>query len=391
MRKMVAAVSMAVLVCMVVSEAQARGPRGGGGRRSISRPSSGATRSRSTPSLSSPSTTRGKTLGSKSLGTSGKGSVLSGAGGVSLPSVGSVLPRSTATGIQGGNLGAGAAGPRSAEQLGQFLNLPSGTGPLGQQRSSAAADRRDALGSAASGQRSEQLQQVGDQVRTQMQTLADDAFTPEWWADHPIAADAYFHYNYPAAYHLWQPATWAALTGWFAWGAAWNSTGGSYYDYGTTIVYEDGVVYSDGQAVATGEEYAQEAQNLASQGSAALENLADTSQVEWMPLGVFALVHGENDDADLLLQLSVSKEGIVAGTVYNIVTKEVLSFEGAVDRQTQRVAWAVGDKEPTVMETGVFNLTQKQTPVFVHLDGSEPRTWLLVRLDATSEQSTTVR
>jgi hypothetical protein len=55
--------------------------------------------------------------------------------------------------------------------------------------------------------------------------------------------------------------------------------------------------------------------------------------------------------------------------------------QGQVDKQTQRVAFSIGDKSHTVIETGIYNLTQPQTQVLVHFGPDKTETYLLVRLD----------
>jgi hypothetical protein len=66
------------------------------------------------------------------------------------------------------------------------------------------------------------------------------------------------------------------------------------YDYGSTVVYQDNRVYYNAEQVATAEEYATQALDLATAGQAA----KPAEQDEWQPLGVFALVQGEEKDAN---------------------------------------------------------------------------------------------
>jgi hypothetical protein len=55
--------------------------------------------------------------------------------------------------------------------------------------------------------------------------------------------------------------------------------------------------------------------------------------------------------------------------------------QGRVDKETQRVAFTIGDKSDVVMETGIYSLTQPQTPVLVHYGADRTENYLLVRLD----------
>jgi hypothetical protein len=56
-------------------------------------------------------------------------------------------------------------------------------------------------------------------------------------------------------------------------------------------------------------------------------------------------------------------------------------IQGRVDKETQRVAFTIGDNPDLVMETGMYNLTQDQTPVLVHKGTDITQTNLLIRLE----------
>jgi hypothetical protein len=194
---------------------------------------------------------------------------------------------------------------------------------------------------------------------------------PHWdfWKDHPNWAR--WRWNRP---YRW--ATWAAITSWFPWG--WGQP--AYYNYGDNIYYEGDNVYNSNQEViATTDEYAQQAQDLA---ASAPDDLADDT--EWMTLGVFALTpDGQSSDVDpvALLQLAVSKDGVIAGTVQNQSTNETSSIEGMVDKDTQRAAWVITGKTSPIMETGVNNLTEDDAPALLHFDDGQTQQWLMVRLE----------
>ncbi|HMK34620.1 MAG TPA: hypothetical protein VK463_06120 [Desulfomonilaceae bacterium] len=198
-------------------------------------------------------------------------------------------------------------------------------------------------------------------------------------------ANAYWQnfgrYQY-ARNHWWRPATWAALGGWVA-GSSWDSP--AYYDYGEGIYYQDDQVYMNGQPVASAEEYYQQASDLAT--SAALPEPAET---EWLPLGVFAISRDQATNSNVLLQLAVDKNGIIAGTYYNTATDVGRPVKGKVDKKTQRAAWTFGDgkNQDIIMETGLFNLTQNQTEALVHIGKEKSQQWLMVRLDQPKDTET---
>jgi hypothetical protein len=165
------------------------------------------------------------------------------------------------------------------------------------------------------------------------------------------------------------------VAGWVAW--SWPEP--VYYTYGPdSYVYcENNVVYVDGKETCSQEEYVEQAANIA----ASVPEIKEDQEVEWLPLGVFALTAEDEGDPNMLLQLAVSKEGIIAGTYHNESTDSTEPVEGMVDKESQRAAWTIGENKNIVMETGVYNLTEDQTQVMVHFGKDKTQQWLMVRLE----------
>ena len=140
------------------------------------------------------------------------------------------------------------------------------------------------------------------------------------------------------------------------WLAGWNAQP-VYYDYGTNLYYEGDTVVYNGESVGTAEEYATQAQEIAT-------NVPEVQrdELEWLPLGVFALTQkdGSAEDATLFLQLAISKEGVIAGTFQNTATGDSYDVEGTVDQKSQRAAWGPVGKDWPIMETGIYNLTENE-------------------------------
>jgi hypothetical protein len=80
----------------------------------------------------------------------------------------------------------------------------------------------------------------------------------------------------------------------------------------------------------------------------------------------------------------INQRGVVRGNYTDEVTDTTLPVHGAVDQQTKRVAWTVGDNKYSVMEAGLNNLTGNEAPALMHKNGSTQR-WLQVRLEQPSE------
>ena len=108
-----------------------------------------------------------------------------------------------------------------------------------------------------------------------------------------------------------------------------------------------------------------------------------------MPLGVFALTpdgQASGPDPSLFLQLAISKEGIISGTLHNSATNSTQTIEGMADKATQRAAWTVAGKTRPIMETGIVNLTEDTAPALVHFADGQTQQWLMVRLEEPEEQ-----
>lgn len=163
-----------------------------------------------------------------------------------------------------------------------------------------------------------------------------------------------------------------------------------YYDYGNSVYYSDNSVYYGDTQVCTAEEYAQQATTIATTLPAEVP-----PEIEWMPLGVFALSQSDSGESNMAIQLAVSKEGYITGTYYNTTTEASYPLEGQVDNETQRAAWKiasdVADQKEVeqlsqiVMETGIYNLTKDQTVALVHFGTDRTEEWLMVRMDPPKE------
>ena len=175
----------------------------------------------------------------------------------------------------------------------------------------------------------------------------DDWFGNDWWDTHHCDLGGW-HYHY--SYHdngwnyWWTAPAWNSLSAWFIWSApqqVWSQP--VYYDYGAggNVTYEGDNVYVGGEQVATADAFAQSAMDLAT--VAPPESEEQAAQTEWMPLGTFAVSMSEKDtQPSQTVQLAVSREGIISGTLYNIDTDQAYAVQGQVDKETQRVALRIG-------------------------------------------------
>lgn len=226
---------------------------------------------------------------------------------------------------------------------------------------------------------------VSHQIRDNLEHKYDHVFTPQWWKDHPNAARHYWDQHHHPWNWWWRTATWAAVTGWMAGAASASSFAEpTYFDYGENIYYDGDEVYVGGSPVATGQEYYQQASDIATAAPVS----TSTPEDDWLPLGVFALSQGNAANSNMVLQLSVDKEGVISGTYYNTNTDTARPVNGMVDKKSQRAAWTFADGKNTdiIMETGIYNLTQDQTEALVHFGKDKTQQWLMVRLDEQEEK-----
>jgi hypothetical protein len=204
-----------------------------------------------------------------------------------------------------------------------------------------------------------------------------------------------YYNNFSPGWYARYPGAWAAA-GWVA-GAAWNAaswgscssavgyaeeTSPIYYNYGDTVTYADDSVYYGEDVVATQEQYAQQAATIADVGHAA----TPPDDEKWEPLGVFAMVKGEETSSNDIFQMALSKNGVVRGNYYNGVSDTVTPISGSLDKKSQRLAWIIGDKKDTVFETGLYNLTQPETTLLAHFGKDRTEQYKLFRIEQQEDQ-----
>jgi hypothetical protein len=102
---------------------------------------------------------------------------------------------------------------------------------------------------------------------------------------------------------------------------------------------------------------------------------------EFLPLGVYSLAPENQTEASIMVQLAVSKEGVLRGSYYDLVGDQEKTIHGAVDKQTQQVAWTVGSEGKVVFETALASLTDKTGPLSVHFENGQSSRWTIARFE----------
>jgi hypothetical protein len=194
-----------------------------------------------------------------------------------------------------------------------------------------------------------------------------------WWGGYP---GAWFPGRWAIASTAWATAAWAMA------GPYCGCGGGSpaYYDYGNNVAYDEGMVYQDGQPLASAEEYYDQANQIAAEGQT-------PENQDWLPLGIFAVIADENQtQTDKVIQLAVNTEGVIRGNYHDLLADKVTPVNGAVNKETQRVAMKIEGNDKLVAETGLYNLTNDEAPVLIHFGPEEQQVRIFVRLKQPEEQ-----
>jgi hypothetical protein len=211
----------------------------------------------------------------------------------------------------------------------------------------------------------------------------DFPFHVGWWGGNHWHGHHWNHWGHHHHGDDWFWWTWAAaplLYNWFDYG--WQTP--YYWDYGhgEYINCDDGVVYVNGQWYQPAPVFYENTVEVIEEAPVLTETQA--AQAEWLPLGVFAVTREGQPEAKLMVQLAVTQEGVVGGTVHDQAVGLTYQVEGTVEKDTQRAVWSyTNDKnQRIIMETSVFNLTQPEATGLVHYGPEDIQVIELVRLEA---------
>jgi hypothetical protein len=214
----------------------------------------------------------------------------------------------------------------------------------------------------------------------------DIPFRAGWWG-------GYYGNNWPIyspyRYSRWsnRPNYWwgytpaAALTDW----VGFRFDRPRYWSYGpgANIYYQDDYVYYDSKRTIPVETYYQQIYDLAHSVPNISES--DAENMDWKPLGVFAVGRDGEALSQRALQLAINQDGVITGTYFNRENGEVHPVSGMVDERTQRAAWAFADgtQNEVVFETALYNLTRQESTMMVHFgpQSGSTQVWQLVRLE----------
>jgi hypothetical protein len=231
-------------------------------------------------------------------------------------------------------------------------------------------------------------------------------WTKDWYHRHPSS----WHPVYIPPTRWWYRPTWYDTWSWYGPGfftgyVLGSATARPYYPYyyGSNVVYRGNMVYVNGVPYVSAADYYSQALILAqSTEPIVIEVPAEPPQSaegptlnppvrdaeEWMPMGTFALLDDETQtDSTKVLQLATNKSGQLRGNYVDESTGVAKQIRGAVDPKSQRVAFQFDGDEKTVMECGLWNLTQDSVPLLIHLDDTKTEQKTLIRLVNAEEET----
>jgi hypothetical protein len=208
-------------------------------------------------------------------------------------------------------------------------------------------------------------------------------FSDGWWRRHDRHEGHHGDWNHFAKWHRpffwWNWCSAPRLTTWFTFD--WPSC--YYWDYGPGeyLYCHDGVVYVNGVWFEPTPLFYERTLVLAQ--SVPILAPQQAAQIEWLPLGVFVIARDGVADNNVLVQLAVTRDGVIGGTIFNQLTGATFDIEGTVDKQTQRAVWTFTDDTGAriIMETSIFNLTQPEATGLIHYGPDNIQVIELVRLE----------
>lgn len=107
------------------------------------------------------------------------------------------------------------------------------------------------------------------------------------------------------------------------------------------------------------------------------------NQSDWLPLGTFGIFTEENisEMPQEYVSLAISKDGAVTGAYVNVEDNQPIQIEGAIDEDSQRIAWKLVGRNWPVMETGLYNLTKPESTILIHLFGGRKQVGVIVQAE----------
>lgn len=203
-------------------------------------------------------------------------------------------------------------------------------------------------------------------------------FSRDWYGRHHHAWGGGWGWGNP-----WNVANWGTTAAWLGLGAAAVPEWGGYGPTDTTVYDTDNeslnVTVPETEAAQNLSTEALNEQTAAAQALAAQGATEPAGDEKFLPLGVFTLAPEDQTEASALVQLAVSKDGLLRGTYYDLLTDADQPIQGAIDKRTQRAAFTLGSQGKIAFQTALGVLTEPSGPISVHYENGQTRQWVLAR------------
>jgi hypothetical protein len=185
-------------------------------------------------------------------------------------------------------------------------------------------------------------------------------FTPAWYRQHPRA----WHTTHPYADEA-VAATAATLAAWLAVPPYAVASPANVVVEETVVVEQPVVVEESPAEMPVGEPLAE-------------EDDPEAVELEWVNLGVYELLAPGETTATRWMELTVARDGRVAGNHFDCALGNVAPIHGRADPESMRLWWSVGEGT-SVFRTTFDELTQPEGRVSVQRASGEKGHWRLVR------------
>lgn len=179
----------------------------------------------------------------------------------------------------------------------------------------------------------------------------------------------------------WRPAAWATIASW----GSWNWSTPYYYDdVGYAYPITSPITTTESAYSSPYDAYPQNTTpSIQIYPAQSAHATAASTEEDWLPLGIFAVANNANAalSTNRFLLLAINRSGGMAGVLYNSTTDSAQDLTGIVDPASQKAYLYMANRpDSPIASTGIYNLTEDQTPINVHFYNGSEQNWILVRL-----------
>ncbi|HTQ38139.1 MAG TPA: hypothetical protein VMJ32_03875 [Pirellulales bacterium] len=204
--------------------------------------------------------------------------------------------------------------------------------------------------------------------------LDPEPFTTSWYSEHPNA-----WHSLPTDSDVWATPTQTETAKWLGW----STTASSTVTTGTAVSQPADSTTSSVKAVS---ESAKSEQVINDKQGNATTAHGSSDANSWMPLGVYMLAPAGQDEAHLIVQLAVDKQGKLAGNYYDVLSDQANFLQGVLESTSQKGTFHIGEKERATFETSLAELTSEVTPLLVKYGDGHSQSWLMVRIQTKTSR-----